>query len=273
MVQHSVVYRIVLMLPLMRVATACGEEHDKATERADASLGSAVDATADASSGTAASDAAVEPAGACTGRLSSPTTGKACGCSNDCDVGERCARETETGLARGLCIRTCQDDDGCADGYFCGETIEGDPSSSGCLASCAQSNDCPEGRLCRVNDPIGRMWCTPRCFGDSDCPATGHCDLYSGDCQAEDEQLAENGARCNANEECRGGLCFRGASGTHVCVSPCSTQRGGCPAGSACRTPLVGELSSCFRLCESDEECLDDYVCRLRGQFKFCVEP
>jgi hypothetical protein len=79
----------------------------------------------------------------------------------------------------------------------------------------------------------------------------------------------EYGARCDHNDECDDSLsCFGGELG---CVYTCTVENDfSCPDGYGCVGPRDLEPKLCVKLCESDRDCPEEWVCASVTQEKFC---
>ncbi|HVY25007.1 MAG TPA: hypothetical protein VHB79_00595 [Polyangiaceae bacterium] len=228
-----------------------------------------------------AAGAAAEAQPECLGRTNSPTDGQACGCDADCDSGQGCAPETgrfgsEGGPPGGRCDETCDDSSGCLAGFTCVLGVPGDERTGQCWKECGSSNDCRRGYVCgpfailnptniAANLPTGNF-CQPFCQSDADCPTTGMCNHYTGNCGYPEPEVSDIGNDCARLEDC-GGACITQSTGGY-CTAPCSLINPGCPEGAACVNAVnggAGDFGLCFKRCQDDQDCRATYRCRAQA--------
>lgn len=173
----------------------------------------------------------------------------ACTCNAQCASGS-CSAENANGWAGGACIRDCTEPSDCGEGYVCSD-------AGYCKLECSQESDCRPGWACSYGD------CTPVCQADEECES-GNCDRYRGRClPPRSDELGSVQAECSDNDACRSGICGE----TVGCLSPCSTERQGCPEEARCVSgdAEAGTLGLCFLTCEADEDCPEGLSCGLES--------
>lgn len=195
--------------------------------------------------------------------------GGACRCTGDCEPGAECATEAESGFPGGMCLRPCDPADPPRAGFVC-RMLKG---GNAYIPTCgARGGTCRDAWFCRVytgaTRPADRYQCEPMCSDDAQCPARGHCDRYTGFCQATKEGRANNDP-CTADTQCRGGLCFR--SGMGACTSICDARTGFCPDDGYCLPPVQADAGahngSCLARCARLADCRAGFTCmRAMGQ-------
>ncbi len=222
--------------------------------------GSGGDSGKEPSGGT---HAGAGPQAACLGKQPSPTSGGPCGCSADCDEGELCASEVETGAPGGICVRTC-DVDPCPAGRGC---VQLNAEATVCQILCQGAQDCGPGRVCQdlfpPLKPGDSLYCTPFCQSDDDCPALGHCDAYTGLCGDFGKHPGDGitGAPCASPNDCKSGACLppeQTPGGS--CFGNCSLSKQGCPDGAVCDL-ADADYGFCVPGCKQDDDCRDGYAC------------
>ncbi|MFO0565316.1 MAG: hypothetical protein U0263_06615 [Polyangiaceae bacterium] len=199
----------------------------------------------------------------CTGCSASPSAGKNCGCSFDCDVGELCIDEVSFGNPGGSCTRGCSAEDPCPEGTLCTTLATG---GTACELPCTVAADCPKGSICTLAKPSGFV-CAEFCQSDQDCPLVGVCDRYTGVCSKTPAWSGPGdvGDPCQTPVDCRSGVCFP-PSATFpdgYCSAYCSVALQGCPDGSVCSLAGDGgkDLGACFHTCNDKSECRPGYAC------------
>jgi hypothetical protein len=235
-----------------------------------------------ASAGTAGSGGTAGAAGSagasgvfgatCLGAAGSPTAGKACGCDRDCDLEEVCFAEGFRGVGPpgGLCVHLCATDANCPESLVCVSLNPGGPERT-CMQGCTQTSECRSGYICGALGPfLGQpptgapesFVCIPWCQSDSDCPATGACNPYTGICGTHGSSESDVAEPCERAVDCPSStICFTDAS---YCSTWCSFSRQGCPDGSTCEQPFSddrGDLGACMKSCAQDTDCRDDLTC------------
>ncbi len=200
----------------------------------------------------------------CLGAQPSPTIGKGCGCTADCDPGESCADELTTGYPGGFCGHSCQFT-ACPTGFDCVEFTEGDPGTKTCVQSCKQTTDCQRGSVCQpVGGPAND--CLGLCQSDADCPVVGKCDRNFGVCSTQpDPGVGDIGAACNVDTDCKSAHCVSPSAlfPDGYCTAFCSLSEQGCPIGSVCALADAGDLGTCMTACTSSTTCRTGYACMM----------
>lgn len=187
----------------------------------------------------------VPDAGVCSG-VTSPAAGP-CTCNSDC-ASALCATEAETGLPGGSCVQACDPLAAPPQGYHC-------PSDT-LFSSCDAGQRCRDGYICFLDRSTRRTSCLPQCSRDSQCPVTGHCDLYSGKCRPERDGGAGLMGPCTRHEDCKSDSCaLPGVSTPPWCATLCNTLDRACPEGGTCIPTQFMEPDSTEGLCL--ERCLD----------------
>lgn len=167
-------------------------------------------------------------AGVCLG-ISSPASGR-CRCHADCPSGALCVTEEETHFPGGFCMQLCDPMVTPDAGLRCAPLLQG----HALVPVCDVTNRCREGYVCLIETTTGIGRCEPRCSRDSQCPATGSCDLYSGLCQPE-QPGAGLTAPCVRDSQCKSGACFPATGSTPAfCSSTCNTLDRVCPENGTC---------------------------------------
>lgn len=204
------------------------------------------------------------PPPACLGPAQSPSAGRNCGCSFDCDVGELCIDEGAFGNPGGSCVHGCTPEDPCPNGTVCTETQSG---ATLCEIPCATAADCPKGSICRWSIPGGPFVCADHCQRDDDCPIIGHCDRFTGTCSVgpSGPGTGKVGDPCQTPNDCLSGVCFQPSPKfpDGYCSAYCSVSLQGCPAGASCSLGGDGgeDFGSCFDRCSSEADCRSGYAC------------
>lgn len=208
--------------------------------------------------------AEAEVAATCNGGARQPPGGP-CRCIADCEPGAVCATEEETGFPGGTCLQACDPAEAPRAGLAC-ETFR---ESSFYARTCGPTGSAPcrDGWFCRVRTvhptdrSMDRYRCEPACSSDEQC-RTGHCDRYTGFCQAEKDRLP-NAAPCTTDMQCRGGVCF--ASGAGACTSICDARTGFCPDDGVCLPPVQADAGahngSCLIGCARLADCPRGFTC------------
>lgn len=241
---------------------------------------SSVDGAVDVDAG----DAAAEQ---CLGSVGAPTAAKPCGCQADCDSGETCLSEKETGWPGGFCTRLCDGDEECTQGLSCALSNPDSPDTGACQEQCTVTSDCRPGHVCRRgSDDLwapGPLICMLMCQDDADCPATGSCDRYTTMCGdiLDHPGDGEIGDPCASNADCRSGWCLIGAQFPGgYCTALCSYSRQGCPLEASCirQGPDDQDAGACFRSCGRRSECREDegYACAFDPKmpdYPVCFHP
>jgi hypothetical protein len=190
-----------------------------------------------------------------------------CVCPGDCEVGSQCVDELTTGYPGGFCARICTPTDACPGDLLCVELEPGDPTTAGCVKPCTESTDCPAGSVCQTLVAGGELLCGPLCQSDSDCPALGTCDKYTGSCgNFGNPNLgkADTGEPCTSGADCISTFCINVAPFTDgYCSAFCSLSKQGCPTGSWCTANWsnVGDVGVCFKTCNDVSECQTGLQC------------
>lgn len=237
--------------------TACGASSAPTTPTPDAAVRDVQADTKD-----------VADAGVCNGGARQ-APGGACQCAADCEPGSQCATEAETGFPGGLCLRPCDPAEAPRPGLTC-RTLDGMPVY---MPTCGASEPtpCRDGWFCRVytgaTRPQDRYQCEPQCASDAQC-TTGHCNRYTGFCQA-DATGSANGEPCTLGEQCRSGQCL--ASGLGACNSLCDVRTGACPDNGYCLPPVQADAGAqngtCLARCARLTDCRAGFTCmRYMGQ-------
>jgi hypothetical protein len=185
--------------------------------------------------------------GTCLGTMAPNTDGLNCNCAADCAAGSTCVTEQSGHDPKGFCLQACTASGGeCQTGSVCYLSTDG--QSGDCIAACAADADCPQGSLCSA--PTGG--CLPLCVADTDCLG-GHCDPYTGRCQATAASGLEDGQSCQSGSQCRSGTCITPG----FCSGLCDVARPGCPSGAACVPGGSGDdFGICVLPCASDADCI-----------------
>jgi hypothetical protein len=204
----------------------------------------------------------------CLGSPPSPTVGKGCGCTRDCDPGTACLTESTDGVPGGWCVKHCTTASDCPAGFACRETTDGDPGTSTCLQLCNKPDDCRAGNLCQVLGTELTTYCFPYCQSDADCPVTHHCDRYYGTCVDQPRPgNGEIGDACKQDQDCKSSFCItEGLVSSFTggyCTAFCSLSKQGCPSGSVCalKWSTAGDSGICMTSCTASTTCRSGYQC------------
>jgi hypothetical protein len=144
----------------------------------------------------------------------------------DCRPNGTCLKELVYGYPGGACYLECSPTaNPCKADEVCGD--------DGLCAVPCEPGDCPKGRVCHNGT------CRPRCAADDDCPATGHCNLYTGKCY-DGSPLTKAGidVPCQANADCSSNNCD---PATSTCLSYCLVTRPNCPENARCVRVAEGD--------------------------------
>lgn len=201
-----------------------------------------------------------------------PTTdGLPCECELQCLPGTRCDPESHTGTPHGMCVRACDTNlQDCTPGSTC--LPWGTGSSNGlCRPTCSVNADCPPSRLCVASSGV----CVDFCQSDDECLG-GHCNLYSGSCEATPVEGAGMGERCQSDADCKSSLCLLAEAPTPgFCSGSCDGRKQLCPDGATCVSMSGDNMGLCARTCGSDADCAPvGLVCSgTVGEKAFCWKP
>jgi cysteine-rich repeat protein len=184
--------------------------------------------------------------------------GSACSVNTDCDSG-RCLDEVTSGLPGGMCVTDDCLSTPCQSGFDCVDHGGGD---SVCFPSCAVDANCRSGYYCTDVFATPNPICSANCNSDTECPDSGACNEWSGDCAAE-LGLALDGAACTADASCEGGECIQGSEWPEgYCTSLCSLEDNLCPGDGVCLDhPDYTIAGRCLDGCTSSPECRTGYAC------------
>jgi hypothetical protein len=164
----------------------------------------------------------------------------------------------------------CMADGDCADG----RCVTGDPFDGGyCTTTdgCQFDTDCPNGSSC-TSSPQGAI-CADRCGSDDECREGYTCQdslasPYDVCLPYVEPTGLDDGEPCRSDDECRGGTCIphpRWPDG-YCTTLDCETQDD-CARGDYDNRCLRGgqNYNLCVRMCASNEDCREGYVCELIG--------
>ncbi|MFH2011073.1 MAG: DUF4215 domain-containing protein [bacterium] len=197
--------------------------------------------------------------------------GGACTSDGQC-AGGYCYLESVDGFPGGYCTSDCYWDP-CGPQGACFSVSGGDR----CYQRCNTGADCRDGYYCRV-DPFTYtdLICRPLCTADSQCPATGQCNIYTGRCGSHfDPSLGDNGDACGGGD-CRGG-CWDGWDNGY-CVSECNMSNPSCPGDGVCSAifgGVSGDRGYCLDGCVTPPDCpRPGFTCRANpyGSGQVCAE-
>ena len=125
----------------------------------------------------------------------------------------------------------CDPDAAAPSGYICPQLSSG---GGALLATCDATNRCRDGYICIIDTTTNIGTCDVQCSRDAQCSVVGHCDLYSGLCQAEQTGAGLIGA-CTRDEQCKSGNCVTGMGATpNFCATRCNLLDAACPEHGVC---------------------------------------
>lgn len=206
-------------------------------------------------------------------------------------VGKPCQGNAECGSANGLCITPINNS--WRGGYCtqpCGPSQPDCPAGSACaqfesgelrcIKTCRPgTGDCRDGYACLLIVQDAPALCLNACYSDADCnggAATGPnlCRICDGVCLAKQNQTAQIGDNCTADNQCGvGQLCIRvtaAASTTGICSQACTNSCSTCPTGSACHLLNGSETPWCLRSCTAGS-CPVGQQCGLLPTGRACI--
>lgn len=177
------------------------------------------------------------------------TDGLTCTCDADCLAGATCNPESVGGEPHGFCRRNCKvSASNCVSGSACSPTGGGNGI---CRASCAIDADCETTATCSTTSHV----CFAVCQADAECLG-GHCNRYSGYCEATPSSGLAMGAPCGKNADCKSQYCFvpKGQA-MGFCTGFCDVRRQGCPDDAPCIDSSGGADGRCMRPCVVPADC------------------
>lgn len=177
----------------------------------------------------------------------------------------------------------CSDDSNCR----LGSCIQGSGFTDGYCSSpdaCESDDDCPEDGVCHQNSEVA--YCGLGCDGDGDCREGYTCQTgRESELKAcapalfdEPEDAGLDGAACLDNSHCDNDYCLEDPEwpGGYCTTVECSTfedcARGGDESAVNNRCLVQqGSTNFCVRMCQSAQDCRDDYICEaIGGDQGFC---
>ena len=186
-----------------------------------------------------------------------------CGCDADCGPGGSCGTEGERGWPSGRCLRGCRlpsleeplEGADCAEGYSCSN---GDETLGFCWHRCYSNDDCGAGTRCFASEHL----CIPSCELDSHCPATGMCNVWTGNCEGPTAGVAM-GEPCVRDADCKSRIC---AAELMQCIRGCDFAAQRCPDDTVCAAPDGYGNGLCLKRCTTAADCpRAGAVCRFNG--------
>lgn len=226
-------------------------------------------------------------AGPMDGRLGEP-----CDANNFCAPPLACVPESDedAGPPRGVCTKSCANDDECPDEGYCALVM---PGFGTCTLRCTIGDDDSDkcrGRrdmACSVIldlDSNEVEICRPLCNDDADCVTGRECDRRTGLCAVKSTgNFGQVGVGCNPSFDLCRGAC---TMSTQACREDCvvgapksctptnASARCILPAYPSYPTPGVGDRGRCARECLCDDECGGTELCNVEVQgTRFCTAP
>jgi hypothetical protein len=178
--------------------------------------------------------------------------GSACGTNADCEPGQTCLTEQDSGWPGGFCTKACSAEADCPMSFQC---VPDDQGNHHCMASCTKTTDCRTGYACFDAYGTQTPVCWPHCTVDRHCrqaectKITNLCYIHGG--------LVPTGGNCAANAECRGNLCLIDGMLAY-CTSRCRRSDLVCPPDSQCVDYYDGEradMGLCLESCNNQTDC------------------
>ncbi len=170
-------------------------------------------------------------------------------CTEDfnCTGGE-CFKEGETGWPGGMCTRPCDSGNPCPSN---GECLDVENVGGRCFQRCTAHGDCRQGYACFDPWELGFRICHPLCESDADCPVTGSCNGYLGQCDTPSGGSGDFADACESRQDCLGYCWTRFTSG--YCTARCRLDTRVCPGNGVCVdvSPRQSvEIGLCLRPCQ-----------------------
>ncbi|MCA9562621.1 MAG: hypothetical protein KC561_03985 [Myxococcales bacterium] len=181
-------------------------------------------------------------------------TGEACDGPGDCLSGSCLISED---FGEGYCTTlACSSDADCAGDELCLDSDFG----SFCAAGCESNLGCREGYECHFYDREGA--CVPDDF-----------------LTTEEASLAVDGEACDADADCRSGACILDADGwvDGYCTTIDCESFEDCASDGENNRCLIqdrwGGTNFCVRMCESNSDCREGYLCEPLGRGAYYCAP
>lgn len=163
-----------------------------------------------------------------------------CARNSDCDSGV--CFDFGAGIGS-LCVQACASSNDCPSGFTCGDYLGAKTCISasffaGATFTTANGGACAGDGECRSAYCLpGPAQCVDTCAEDADCGSgAGSCvwreygaDAYVSACTGPTSGAGANGARCSADADCQGGVCY----GQGICGGLCGSTAD-CPSGNVC---------------------------------------
>ncbi len=163
----------------------------------------------------------------------------------------------------------CTDDSDCADGRcMTGDNFPGGYCTT--TAACSDDSDCRIGTSCQTT--ADGSICGERCSSDSDCRNGYACESTDASpyrsCVVHTAPTgAVDGEACATDNDCQGGTCIPDPQwpGGYCTTLDCQTQDDCARGDQDNRCLRAGRRNLCVRMCQSQADCRDGYMCQQVG--------